>query len=271
MQQRSLLFGLLALSACADVAPTDGPRTEASGKLSSNGLVLNAQTLSRLSADPLSDSPAAIDLAATEDGRVLLEYVAQCALEEDATLQVGDLTLYGALGLAPGWRDDRCDDGCQRWVSACLLAHANAGGTSVPIWLRADHPAIGAAPDDSAGYTYQEAAFYGDVFAADGEAPALHACVGRGPLGDLDTGETVQILDESVEEYFHHRMCILEDQCGIEPTGLCGDYPQMGVRACERDAGDLGAFGRCHTSDLARDGVPSGEAFDEVITVYLVP
>src|SRR5689334_7246683 len=122
MQQRSLLTGLLALSACADVAPTDGPRTEASGKLSSNGLVLNASTRGRRSSDPPSASRAAIDLAATEDGRVLLEYVAQCAREEGDTRRVGDLDLRGALGLAPGWRGDRCGDDCQRWVSACLLA-----------------------------------------------------------------------------------------------------------------------------------------------------
>jgi hypothetical protein len=222
--------------ACAGGAPDS--RTETSGKLSSNGLVVQAGLLRQLSAAALDDSAAAADLASTEDGRELLAYVATCALDADQTLSIGGADLPGRLGLAPGWLDGACDGGCQRWVSACLLAHANASGVHVPIWLDADHPALGTGADPDGRFTYQEGAFYGDVFAATG--PEMYACVGRGLIGN---GESVTLIDDA-NDYLHHRLCSLGDaECGFTSTGICQPTPGAPAATCDEDAGASGAFG----------------------------
>jgi hypothetical protein len=258
------LFCVGALVGCAGSA-TDS-RTETSGKLSSNGLVLQAGELRQLSAAPLEGSPAAAALAATDDGLELLRYVATCALDDGDALEVGGDTLPGTLGLAPGWLHGTCDGSCQRWVSACLLAHANATGVHVPIWLRADHPALGASGDSPGGFTYQEGAFYGNVFADAG--PQMFACAGRGLLA-MGEGETIQQIDD-VDAYFHHRLCTLEGECGVTSTGVCQAVPG-GAPTCDDDAGAYGAYRSCHTGNFQRDEQPGTPAYDEVITVYLEP
>ena len=77
-----------------------------------------------------------------------------------------------------------CDESCQRWVSACVLARTNAYGVHVEISMRAPAdapPAIQAAlsasdyerarcpagseSDIHCGYTQREGAYYGNLFA----------------------------------------------------------------------------------------------------------
>jgi hypothetical protein len=232
--------------------------------MSSNGLTLHAGLLRQLSAEPLSQSATAETIAASEEGLELLEYVATCALDADATVTVGAHEFAGALGLAPEWRDGACGASCQKWVSACLLAHANALGVEVPIWLRAEHPALGDGDGAPEGFTYQEGAFYGDVFSAAG--PQMFACVGRGLVqGTEATGTIVQI--EDAEDYLHDRLCSLGDQCGVQSTGIC--HAVGGIATCDDDAGAAGAFGDCHTAFIARDGDLGTSQYAEVITVYL--
>jgi hypothetical protein len=261
MLRTFIVVTLAGAAACAGPEPSSRSHTD--GKLSSNGLVLHADVLARLSADPLGGGAAA-ELAETDDGRALLEYVVRCALPEGDGITVGGVTYDGALGLAAAWRETACDGACRRWVSACLLAHANVAEVHVPIWLRASHPQLGDGGGEA--FTYQEGAFYGDVFGGRAE---MYACVGRGVIGNLPM-DTVTMIDD-VAEYFRHRLCKLEGECGITPTGICGGGPEEAPAACTRDAGERGAFGGCGDGFATRDGQPAGATWSEVITVYLEP
>ncbi|MEM9459220.1 MAG: hypothetical protein AAGF11_33890 [Myxococcota bacterium] len=107
------------------------------------------------------------DLLALEDLRGTAEYLVECALPEgqSVTKVVGDevLVFDGLLGLAPQWQDGACDEDCQQWVSACLLARTNTAGHEVDIWISADHPSIGTGV--SSDFPFYEATFYGNLFA----------------------------------------------------------------------------------------------------------
>jgi hypothetical protein len=73
----------------------------------------------------------------------------------------------------------QCDESCQRWVSACVLARTNAYGVHVNISMRAPANAPQAIKDalavsdverngddaGTAGYTLREGAYYGNIFA----------------------------------------------------------------------------------------------------------
>ncbi len=93
------------------------------------------------------------------------EYLVECALPYGTsitkTVEGQTVVLDGLLGLAPEWETGECDEDCQEWVSACLLARTNVSGQVVRIWMKADHEAVGwEAP---AGALF-EAAFYGNLF-----------------------------------------------------------------------------------------------------------
>lgn len=131
--------------------------------------------------------PAGALLADTAN-HALVRYLTECALPEDASitkLVAGEeLEFAGRLGLAPEWEDDACDQDCQEWVSACLLARTNVSGQSVELWLRAEHDAIGRGRSPS--FPIYEASFFGNLFAPDG---GRNIC--RGTL----VGPTVAFLD----------------------------------------------------------------------------
>lgn len=94
------------------------------------------------------------------------EYLVECALPLGASIvkDVGGQTLVleGRLGLAPQWEHGDCDEDCQQWVSACMLARANVSGSGTDLWLRAVHPAIGTGED--ADYETYEASYFGNLF-----------------------------------------------------------------------------------------------------------
>src|SRR5262249_37402515 len=92
--------------------------------------------------------------------------------------------LHGAIGVgvnADGttWaRTGRCDESCQRWVTACVLARTNAYGVKVDISIRAppDAPdAVKNAPatsgEERGEYSLREGAFWGNVFDESPTAP----------------------------------------------------------------------------------------------------
>jgi hypothetical protein len=127
-------------------------------------------------------------LLADEANHELVRYLTECALPADASVtKVVDgepIEFAGRVGLAPEWEDDACDQDCQEWVSACLLARTNVSGQSVELWLRADHEAIGTGR--SLSFPVYEATFFGNLFLPDG---GRHIC--RGTL----VGPTVAFLD----------------------------------------------------------------------------
>ncbi|MEM9456263.1 MAG: hypothetical protein AAGF11_18925 [Myxococcota bacterium] len=106
-------------------------------------------------------------LLCTDQGKGLAEYIVECALgpDQSVTKNVGGQThvIHGEIGLAPQWENGSCDDTCQKWISACLLARTNVSEQNVDLWLQADHPAIGYGLPAGVTMTL-EGAFYGNLF-----------------------------------------------------------------------------------------------------------
>lgn len=154
-------------------------------------------------------------LLADAQGLEIAGYLVECALPEGQSVtkvRGADgytIVLQGALGLAPEWKDGACDEDCQQWVSACMLARTNVTGEPVGLWLAADHPAIGLGHPGE--YPFHEATFYGNLFQ---DPPALHLCRG------------VQAVDDSsLGEYLRTRTCggLEPEACGFTQWGDCND------------------------------------------------
>jgi hypothetical protein len=165
-------------------------------------------------------------------GRKLVEYLVECALPLGHSItKTGPgrdtFTFEGRVGLAPEWETGACDEECQQWVSACLLARTNALGETVSIELVASHPAIGESRSQPQTYTYEEAGFYGNLFA---NPPRAYTCQGR----------------QVVEASHHGRLCGLTpwESCGFEnhvgacyDTGSCSAESGDSYVGCKDDAG----------------------------------
>lgn len=269
-----MLCALCAQSACFDpgqVLPGPGPvggpddgvvidgdDGAQNKQVPTNGLRLDQAPLAALQTSAL-DAAWTDVLTGDPAGDELLRYVASCALGPDQQLAGHP----GYYGLAPQWYDGDCDGTCQRWVSACLLAHANALGDSVAIRIRGPHPNLSATDP---AFTYQEAGYYGNVFGGLGQS---FACIGGGMLEDLGTGA-------NADHYLEGRICGV-GACGLTSTGFCGAMtggvlalPDSGA-ACVTDAGTDGAYADCHTGLSAEPRPRLSPTVHEVITVYLEP
>jgi hypothetical protein len=181
-------------------------------------------------------------LLTSSAGRELLKYLVECALPAGDTISKQGTTYFGAVGLAPEWKDSACDEECQEWVSACLLARTNLYGTKVEIEMRAEHPAIGLGRDD--GLFVQEGAFFGNLFQ---NPPQAYVCSGSGALFS----------------HLKKRSCT-SGTCGIKGTnyGLCS-------AGCQKTGFDWlsGPVENCKSSLFTfRPKVYSG-----VITTYFRP
>ena len=89
-----------------------------------------------------------VGLMTTDPGRQTVSYLVRCALAAGDYLDKKDPTgttyrFTGGLGLAPQYKTGACDQECQEWLSACMLAHVNAVGQHIPIWLVSSNAAIG--------------------------------------------------------------------------------------------------------------------------------
>jgi HYR domain len=185
------------------------------------------------------------------------------------------------------WESGQCDESCQRWVSACLLARTNAYGTKVAISLRA--PAVvppgrkaqfdiiqanlATTADELAEFQLREGAYYGNLFATTPVNPPPSPTVGpdgglvpySGPsTGALSStpsfnacagpGSNIPLLTK--------RFCSSPgDQTLINVPGVC---VTTGSEAGVCDGIDdpvTGAIDGCLTK--------TGEHYDEVLTVYL--
>lgn len=118
----------------------------------------------------------AVGLLEDPDAWSTAQYLVECALPADRSItkvvEGETLVLNGLIGLAPEWEDDACDEDCQEWVSACLLARANESGQTVHILMQAEHEAIGYGVPQGA---VLEAGFYGNLFA---DADQQYLCKG---------------------------------------------------------------------------------------------
>ena len=133
-------------------------------------------------------------------------YVVECALPrgESVTKSVGGASVqfHGALGLAPEWQDSSCDEECQEWVSACVLARTNVSGQTVSLWLKGDHPELGFASNPV--YPHYEASFFGNLFAGPDQA---YVCPGE------TSGPVIAQLQS--------RTCSSGDWCGFTSYSSC--------------------------------------------------
>ncbi len=215
--------------------------------LSVNALSVNALSVNALSVNGLALDQSSTNLADTSDGRELLKYIARCALPQgiDLIAEVGGqtYTFPGRLGLAPDWADHPLDAAGRRWMTACLLAHTNYFGITVPISLRGEHPALVASADEQGIYPVPEAAFFGDLFA---DPPYTASCIGPHQSGD--------------SPYLDLRVCAEPDgstsMCGFGLAGYCDWWT-----VCSSAASD-GHYRDCRLDhDMPRVG--------EVITVFL--
>ncbi len=243
-----------------------GPNGRPIRPVPTNGLVLDAALAAQLPVAGLGTrgadgavalAPAAESALAAPAGRALLKYAAICALPAGDALIAGGERLAGFYGLAPEWATGACGEACQRWVSACLLAHANANGTPFPISLRGDHPALAAGDVAVAEFTYQEAAYYGNVFQRD-----LHACWG---------GDAGHASPNDGERFLAGRVCgQVYGECGLVTAGPCTYPDPADFSACRRPAPEGGGFADCHTGTLG-EYPRSSPVIREVVTVYLRP
>jgi hypothetical protein len=138
-----------------------------------------------------------------EAGQELVRYLVECALPlghgitKIDPIRGGTITFDGIVGLSPAWETGACDQDCQEWVSACLLARTNALGQPVSIELVASHPAIGSRRAQPLLYLFEEAGFHGNLFL---DPPQAHACLG--------TGVALSALQTRL--------------CGLVPMATCG-------------------------------------------------
>jgi hypothetical protein len=245
----------------------DGPDETINRPIPSNGLQLDAALARRLPTGPLGSKAAdgtvtlggaVSSIFGATDGQHLMKYVAICALPQDGAIKIGNTVYEGYYGLAPEWADGSCGESCQRLVSACLLAHANAQGMPVQIGLVGNRPAALAPADQLTPFTFQEAAFYGNLMRGE-----MHACVGA---------DSLDATNFDPQRFIDGRVCGVGG-CGILSTGICGSPPVVGgPGACDlAPTGVRSAFGNCHVGPATETTPRTSATYAEVITVYLKP
>lgn len=152
--------------------------------LSSNGLSLNGLSLNGLSLNGLSlnglSAPIFTSWFAQAPGHadMVMRYVVLCALPQGQSRTYtqpqtqGTHTWHGGLGLAPVWASGQPPTLVeQQLISACLAAHANKFGVSVPISVLGEDSAGQPIPftdEELHQYSRKDACFFGNVFTGEG-------------------------------------------------------------------------------------------------------
>jgi alpha-tubulin suppressor-like RCC1 family protein len=181
----------------------------------------------------------------------VMQYVAKCALRADQALAYTDgggasYRWPGSLGLAPGWNARAATVAEQEWVSACLMAFTNKCGNNVTISLRG--PTEGAPETErfpleageAAGWSYQEAAFFGNLFDAAG--PDSNGCDGGGGNSFVQVGLG--------------RECGSDNKnCGYKAQGPCSSKCTISTNA----------------DKYYKSCTANGKTYSRVITTYLDP
>lgn len=238
--------------------------------LNTSALMNEAHLLTNLIQAPLTgEALRQSPLFGTAGGRELLGYVVKCAIGWDDSIHVfqsnREYIFEGGIGLVNGWKDGPLSVSDRRWLSACLLAHANAFDVEVPLSLRGPHPALATDAVELAEFPVQEGAFFGDIFENAG-AGVGYACAGPSQHDACQLQANTWLMERVCA-----RDAVNSTECGIAWAGDC--YANT---AQPNDAGACNAVGddgypACHSAGGASQGVPGPEEFAEVITVYLKP
>lgn len=201
---------------------TDAPtRTTRGGGYVNNGL--HDPQVGGIDPDHPLSTGAGLDGSLLDDPDRLdtAKYVVECALPEGVTLTKTvdgvPTDFHGALGLAPEWEDGACDEDCQEWVTACLLARTNVSEQTVELWLKGDHPALGTGTN--LAYPIYEASFFGNLF-VDQDAQSM--CPGPlvGPLLAQLQGRTCSATLGGYCDMTEYAACttlpLLAPRCGVQ-------------------------------------------------------
>jgi hypothetical protein len=181
----------LVLTGCIGVSESpEGSEAEVgiarSELLSMNALDVNGLNMNGLNMNGLSSANLAAIQAPTTNGdlaRQLLKYMLSCAFDEtqsfsftwiDASGVAHNDTYWGLLGLATGWATKALNSSDEGWVTSCLLSRTNWYGASVSISARGPTGTLHTYdPGELANYTYEEGAFWGNLFAT---TPVAYSC-----------------------------------------------------------------------------------------------
>ncbi len=164
-----------------------------------------------------------LGLVGDEEGQGIADYVVECALPYGRSITKvvagQQVTFDGLLGLAPEWEDGECDQDCQEWVSACLLARTNVTGQTVQIWVKGDHEALGWEAPEGA---LLEAGFYGNLFA---DPEGQYYCKGthQGIVAAKREGRTCSSAAGAACDFTKLGKCHKPTRC--ELVGPDGDVP----------------------------------------------
>ena len=219
--------------------------------ITSNAITSNAITSNAITSNAITSNAITSNALTDPNARMLFKYIVSCALPAsahvDLTIDSVDYSFPGEIGLTPKWGlpGGSCNETCQRWVSACVLARVDYLGAKVDISLRGPHANLTASPAERAAFTVREGVYYGNIFRAPADQER-YACVAPGRKGlPRVCGPTL-------------------DGCVVEATGWCND-------TCGGTLPD-GAYLDCHDSMRVNNQFPaSSENFPTSVTVFLKP
>ena len=161
----------LCAASCAELGP-DAGESQDDAVASENGFSMNGFSMNGFSMNGLETSgglSSTTGLMTTEGGREVIKYLVKVAYPAGSSLTAQDqygtsYTFEGSLGVAPEAEVGTCDVACQERISGAMLAHVNNSGLHVGIWLVGPDSGIGWG--SSPNYPYKEAAYFGNLFAA---------------------------------------------------------------------------------------------------------
>ena len=193
LSRLAVLLLPLALLACGPVDETLDPEADALGEqtgeliafngISVNGISLNGLSVNGISVNGISVNgltSSAFSTWFSQDpvlGHEVMTYVVRCAVplgerREHTDVQTGrTYTWWGTLGLAPDWASGNpATLKEQQLVSACLAAHVNKYGKSVPISVLGKNArgAIIFSGWELSQFSEKEACFFGNLFNGEG-------------------------------------------------------------------------------------------------------
>ena len=253
---RNILISISCVLAFTGCFVADGQDWE-TDTVEANALSMNALSMNRLSPDTLLlNAKSAGNMVETTAGRQALQYIARCALANGDYLHVEfggqSWNFPGLLGLVPQWEHGALDTASQQVMTACLLAHVNAFGVSVPISARSSLLAEADVVESSVFY-YGDGAFYGNLYRSSAEKFACKIRANR--YIDASTGAVMTAASPSASA----RVCAGEKtaaECGVTFAGYCDQV----CNTIEQD-GDQWRFGDCLGAN--------GHRYHDTVTVWL--
>lgn len=255
-----------------------------------------------------SDADCAAGYSCSTDGKCVIPLKggggngSGFAVNDDGTTWWGAPAPGGATDLSTGkWGD--CDESCQRWVSACVLARTNAYGVHVHISMRV--PGLAVAPpghekqfaaieaavaptqDELDDYSTREGAYYGNIFATVPIDPATKQPAPypgtdgpwTGPVASAPSFNACAGPDSNIPA-LTGRFCSSQgDDVVINVSGVCLETPTEHGTCDGMDTSPSRSIYSCYTSPAARaqaennlmSPVDPAQHYDEVVTVYLGP